>query len=181
MATSYTSLVQSLTPQYCPSCPLSLPIAVMNAESSGNPNAVSPAGAIGLFQLMPGTAAQLGVTNIYDPTQNATAGLSYLQQMFNQFGSWDAALEAYNEGPGALQSQIAAGTTPVSAGYASSILSAAGVSPDDTGDSNSDPVSSLFDLSALVDLSNVSAISWPLLGGIAASLLGLVYLTGSRQ
>lgn len=175
--TNYTSTVQALTPTYCPSCPPSLPLAVMQAESSGNQSAVSPAGAIGLFQLLPSTAAGLSV-NPSDPTQNIQGGLTYLQQLYNQFGSWNLALEAYNEGPGALQAQIAAGTTPVSAGYASGILSAAGI--DDSSDSSdssiSDATSSLFDFSAITDLPDTTGLSWGTLALIGVALLGAAWV-----
>ena len=80
--------------------------AVEWAESRGDPNAVSPAGAEGLFQFMPGTAKDLGI-NPFDPAQSLQGAGSYLGQLFKQFGSLDKALAAYNEGPGALQSQIA--------------------------------------------------------------------------
>lgn len=177
-ATSYASQVQALTPTYCPSCPASLPLAVMQAESSGNPAAVSPAGAIGLFQLLPSTAAGLNV-NPSDPTQNIQGGLTYLQQLYDQFGNWTAALEAYNEGPGRLQGQIAAGTTPISAGYASGILSAAGISDDssDTSDSSiTDGLSDSFSLPAALDLSGATGLSWPVIGGIGVFALGLLWL-----
>jgi hypothetical protein len=153
----------------------------MQAESSGNPAAVSPSGAIGLFQLLPSTAAGLNV-NPNDPSQNIQGGLTYLQQLNDQFGSWTQALEAYNEGPGALQKQLAAGSTPVSAGYASGILSAAGIS-DSSGDlldsSGSDPsvAASLSDslgIPTSLDLSAATGLSWPVLGGIAAGILALV-------
>jgi soluble lytic murein transglycosylase-like protein len=110
--------------------PLSLLEAVANQESGYNPNAVGTSGEIGLFQLMPATAAQLGVSNSYDPTQNIQGGAKYLSQLYAQFGSWDEALEAYNEGPGALNAQLAAGVTPTSAGYAASALAAAGIPSD---------------------------------------------------
>jgi len=96
----------------------------MMAESGGNPTIVSSKGAVGLFQLMPGTAAQLGVTDPTDPTQNIIAGLKYDQQMYNQFGDWNSALIAYNEGPGAF----ASGTVvPSAQSYASKILASSGV------------------------------------------------------
>lgn len=70
------------------------------AESGGNPNAVSPTGAIGLMQLLPSTARQLGVTNIYDPTQNVEAACKYLSQQYKKFGNYTHALGAYNAGAG---------------------------------------------------------------------------------
>jgi len=76
--------------------------ALVKNESGGNPEAVSPAGAIGLTQLMPGTAEGLGV-DPYDPEQNLLGGARYLRQQFDRFGSWDLALAAYNAGPGAVE------------------------------------------------------------------------------
>lgn len=69
-------------------------------ESGGNPNAVSGAGAEGLMQLEPSTAASLGVTNPFNPQQNILGGATYLAQLHAEFGSWRIALAAYNEGPG---------------------------------------------------------------------------------
>ena len=76
---------------------------LVGAESSFNPNAQSPAGAMGLTQLMPATAKGLGVTNILDPQQNLEGGARYLRQQIDHFGKLSSALAAYNAGPGAVE------------------------------------------------------------------------------
>jgi soluble lytic murein transglycosylase-like protein len=77
---------------------------LVKQESGFNPNAGSPAGARGLTQLMPGTAAGLGVTNVLDPAQSLDGGAKYLRQQLDAFGGDVArALAAYNAGPGAVQ------------------------------------------------------------------------------
>jgi hypothetical protein len=72
-------------------------------ESRGNPQAKSPKGAMGLTQLMPGTAQDLGVSNPFDPQQNLTGGFKYLAQQIKKFGDVDKGLAAYNFGPGNVQ------------------------------------------------------------------------------
>ncbi len=77
---------------------------LVRAESNFNPAAVSPAGARGLTQLMPGTAAGLGVTDATDPLQALDGGARYLRQQLDAFGNDPTkALAAYNAGPGAVQ------------------------------------------------------------------------------
>lgn len=77
--------------------------ALVQAESGGNANARSPAGAQGLTQLMPATATDLGVTNPFDPEQNLRGGARYLADQMRRYGGdVDKALAAYNAGPGAV-------------------------------------------------------------------------------
>ena len=120
--------------------PPDLAVAVARQESGLNQSARGTSGEVGVFQLMPGTAADLNV-NPYDLSQNIQGGISYLKQMYDRFGDWTTALLAYNAGPGAVSS----GKIPSSSqSYASKIMAMFGSSstdasaaiPADTTESN---------------------------------------------
>ena len=80
--------------------------AVAMAESHGDPNAVSPAGAQGLLQTMPKTFYSLGGTNPFDPRQSWQIGRKYLKQLLGRYHDTEKALAAYNWGPGNLDKDI---------------------------------------------------------------------------
>lgn len=86
--------------------PVALLIAMGKVESNFDPNVVSGAGAIGIMQLMPGTAASLGVTDPYDPRQNIMGGAKYVAELMEMFQGYENALElviaGYNAGPQAV-------------------------------------------------------------------------------
>ena len=97
---------------------------LVKVESNFNARAVSSAGAAGLTQLMPGTAGDLGVTDRFDPVQNLMGGARYLRQMIDMFGSLEAALRAYNQGPG-NQQRFPGGVSQEAVQYPGKVLSAA--------------------------------------------------------
>jgi soluble lytic murein transglycosylase-like protein len=96
---------------------------LVSQESGFDPNARSGAGALGLTQLMPGTAAALGVTNPLDPAQSLQGGAKYLRQQLDRFGGDEKlALAAYNAGPGAVQKYGGVPPYRETQNYVSSVL-----------------------------------------------------------
>jgi len=94
----YSNIIKGASAKY--GVPADILTRMVQAESAGNPRAVSPKSAQGLMQLMPGTAKELGVTDPFDPEQSIYGGAAYLAQQYKRFGDWQKALVAYNAGPG---------------------------------------------------------------------------------
>lgn len=144
--------------------PPSIALAVAQKESSvsqwnSNGSLVTgTSGEVGVFQLMPGTAAQLGV-NPSDVSQNIQGGITLLAQLFQKYGNWNSALSAYNSG-----------TATGSPSYATSVLSIAaslGLAPGTaapTIDDSSDDADSTLSTPLLIGLAlGGVAIAWWLL------------------
>jgi len=100
--------------------------ALVQAESNYAPNARSRAGALGLTQLMPDTAAALGVSNPFDPVQNLNGGAKYLSQLLSRFnGDASLALAAYNAGPNTVERYGKIPPYPETQNYVNKVLTLA--------------------------------------------------------
>jgi hypothetical protein len=155
-----------------------LALAVANQESGFNQNAVSGAGAIGVFQLMPTTAAGLGV-NPYDQSQNITGGVTYLKQLLTQYnGDQSLALAAYNAGPGAVSKYGGVPPYTETQNYVTSVLNSPYLQTggDDTYQNSSD--SSQGGLSVAGDGLTTSILGFDLTDAPAGLYLGILGLVG---
>jgi soluble lytic murein transglycosylase-like protein len=94
---AYYDMVRRIAARH--SVEMRLVMAIIASESGGDPWAISPDGAIGLMQLMPETAAHLGV-DPWDPEENVEGAVRYLASLLSTFKSVDLSLVAYNAGPG---------------------------------------------------------------------------------
>jgi soluble lytic murein transglycosylase-like protein len=99
--------------------------AVIDAESHGDPAAISRAGAVGLMQLMPGTSAMYGVGNAFDPQSNVDGGVHYLHDLLHRYhGNVSYALAAYNAGPGQVDAVHGIPAIPETRSYVARITAA---------------------------------------------------------
>jgi soluble lytic murein transglycosylase-like protein len=99
--------------------------AVLMAESAGDPTAISLAGAQGLMQLMPGTAAGCGIADAFEPNQNVQCGAAYLKRMLQRYhGDVTLAVAAYNAGPGAVDRYHGVPPYPETRAYVARVISA---------------------------------------------------------
>ncbi len=96
--------------------------AVIEVESNFNPKAVSPKGARGLMQIMPGTARKLRLDDPFSPKQNITAGTKYLKQQLDSFGDIRLGLAAYNAGAGRVTSQGMIDNIPETQAYVARVM-----------------------------------------------------------
>lgn len=98
----YNKIIQTAAQKH--SVPTDLIHSIIHAESNYNSQAISPKGAIGLMQLMPETAKEYGVKNLYDPKENIEGGVKYLKDLIRLFNKkTDLVLAAYNAGQEAIK------------------------------------------------------------------------------
>lgn len=99
--------------------------AVVQQESNFNPDAISPAGAMGLMQIMPATAAEWGLTKPFDAAANLDTGAAYLAWLISRYNNVELALAAYNAGPGRVDACRCIPNNGETARYVADVLAAA--------------------------------------------------------
>jgi soluble lytic murein transglycosylase-like protein len=105
--------------------PATLVAAMVDAESHGDPSAVSRAGAQGIMQLMPATSLEYGVANPFDPRENIDGGTRYLHDLLRRYrGNVKFAVAAYNAGPGAVDLAHGIPPFPETRAYVARVLTA---------------------------------------------------------
>ncbi|MFT8870887.1 MAG: lytic transglycosylase domain-containing protein [Sporolactobacillus sp.] len=123
---AYDTIINQMASKY--SVPASLIQSVISAESGGDSRAVSRAGAQGLMQLMPATARALGVTDVFDPTQNIEGGTKYLRELLDTFnGNTRLAVAAYNAGAGSVKEYGGVPPYAETQNYVVKVLDGAGI------------------------------------------------------
>lgn len=120
--------------------PPEIALSIARAESDFNQAAMGSKGEIGIFQLMPSTAAELGV-NASVLEDNITGGITYLKQMFDKFGDWGKAVAAYNAGPrnvskGKIPSSTQEYVSKVFSGASDFLTQMLGIPLNDANDTN---------------------------------------------
>lgn len=115
--------------------------ALIKNESAFDPNAVSKKGAMGLGQLMPDTAADLKVSDPFNPRQNLVGSVNYLVRQLDSFGSLELALAAYNAGPERVRKYGGVPPFPETQAYISNIFAAAGLTAQPAARTQPTPVS----------------------------------------
>lgn len=123
-AAPYLADINAATDKY--GLPPNLLARQVQKESSFNPNAVSSAGALGLAQFLPSTAADFGIDPL-NPTQAIDAMGQYMSQLYSKFGSWTLALAAYNWGQGNLAKKGLAAAPAETQSYYKTILADIGM------------------------------------------------------
>jgi hypothetical protein len=158
--------------------------AQINAESGFNANAVSPDGAIGIAQFLPGTAVSVGL-NPHDPMASIIAMAKLMAHYKSQFGTWEKALYAYHDGPGKVDSPGPAGIA-----YAKTILSKSGITSGAdtaTGEEGISPVASLtdpFQITEKLFATFQKPDAWKRVGyylvGMLLITIGIILISGKR-